>query len=71
MTPRQTAILLGIGLTWGASFLFIKVLIDDGVEPLGVSAARTTLGAIVLWTLTLKRGRSFHTCRDGPGWASL
>lgn len=72
MTRRQTAILLGIGLTWGASFLFIKVLIDDGVEPLGVSAARTALGALVLWTLTVRGGAVPHLrTRTWLGLAAL
>ena len=70
MTPRQTAILLGIGLTWGASFLFIKVLVDDGVEPLGVSAARTTLGALVLFVLMVRKSRAIPRLRPRT-WLGL
>jgi drug/metabolite transporter (DMT)-like permease len=58
MNSRQTAALVTIASIWGASFLFIKVLIDDGVEPLGVSAGRTLLGALVLVPLALRRGPS-------------
>jgi drug/metabolite transporter (DMT)-like permease len=48
MTNRQLAVLLALGVVWGASFLFIKVIVDEGVDPIGVSAGRTTLGALTL-----------------------
>jgi len=48
VTGKQWAILAALAVTWGCSFLFIKVIVDAGVEPLGMSAARTTLGALTL-----------------------
>lgn len=48
MTAKQTAILVGLSLVWGCSFLFIKVIVDAGVEPMGMSAVRTALGAATL-----------------------
>ena len=48
MTSRQLSVLLTLGAVWGASFLFIKVLVDAGVAPIGVSAGRCALGALTL-----------------------
>ena len=47
MKPNSTAVLIGLGGVWGASFLFIKVLLDD-LEPLQLVAARLVLGAVVV-----------------------
>ena len=44
MTTRQLTVLLALGVLWGASFLFIKVIVNAGVGPTGLSAARTGLG---------------------------
>lgn len=55
MNLKQTSILIALAIVWGASFLFIRVLVDAGIGPLGVSAARTGLGfaciAPVAWRL--------------------
>ena len=48
MTTRQFAILCALAGAWGCSFLFIKVIVDAGIDPLGMSAARTGLGALTL-----------------------
>lgn len=48
MNSRQLAVLGALAFVWGASFLFIKVLIDAGVEPAGVSGGRSALGALSL-----------------------
>ncbi|MGE0601989.1 MAG: DMT family transporter [Dehalococcoidia bacterium] len=48
MTLKQGLILIALSLVWGCSFLFIKVIVDAGVEPMGMSAVRTTLGAATL-----------------------
>jgi drug/metabolite transporter (DMT)-like permease len=48
MKGPQIAALLFVSGVWGASFLFIRVLIDAGVEPLGISAGRTILGTVAL-----------------------
>jgi len=48
MTTRQLLVLLGLGVLWGGSFLFIKVLVEAGIEPLGVSAGRTGLGFLTI-----------------------
>ncbi len=48
MTAKQFAALSGVGLVWGASFLFVRVLLNAGVAPFGVSAARTAFGALAM-----------------------
>ena len=48
MTSRQLALLVGLALVWGCSYLFIKVIVDAGVSPIGMAAARTSLGALSL-----------------------
>lgn len=50
MSPavRIAAALAFVSAVWGASFLFIKVMVEDGIEPLGVSASRTTLAMVAL-----------------------
>jgi drug/metabolite transporter (DMT)-like permease len=37
-----------MSVIWGCSFLFLRVLVTAGMEPLGVSAARTVLGTAAL-----------------------
>lgn len=48
MTSRQFGILCALAAVWGCSFLFIKVIVEAGVEPMGMSGARTLLGAATL-----------------------
>jgi len=69
MTNRQLAVLLTLGLVWGGSFLFIKVLIDAGVAPLGVSASRSTLGAVTLMPVAFALRHQFP--RTWRLWAML
>ena len=47
------ALLAGL---WGASYLFIKVALEDGLAPLFIVFARVALGAIVLVPLALRAG---------------
>jgi drug/metabolite transporter (DMT)-like permease len=47
VTPRAWGALLGVGLIWGASFLFIRVSLDE-VTTLQTVAFRTAGGAAVL-----------------------
>ena len=43
--PRAPALLLALGCTWGASFLFIKVIVED-VSPVELVAGRLFFGAL-------------------------
>jgi drug/metabolite transporter (DMT)-like permease len=47
------ALLAGL---WGASYLFIKVALEDGMPPLFVVFARIALGALVLVPLATRAG---------------
>src|SRR5438105_2933049 len=44
MTPRDLLTLITLAALWGASFLFIKLAVED-VPPLGVVEMRLLLGA--------------------------
>ncbi len=59
MTSRQLAALLLIAAVWGGSFLFIRVLVDAGMDPLGVSAGRCLLGMLVLAPIAWAGRRQF------------
>lgn len=45
--------LAGLALVWGASFLFIRVLVDGGVGPVAVAADRGTFGVLALLPVAL------------------
>jgi drug/metabolite transporter (DMT)-like permease len=54
--PRRALIEFSLlAAFWGASYLFIKVALEDGVEPAAIVFARTALAALVL--LPLAAGR--------------
>lgn len=48
MTARQFAVLSVLAFTWGCSFVFIRVIVDSGVGPMGMSSLRTLLGGLSL-----------------------
>ncbi len=41
---------------WGASYLFIKVALDDGLDPVFIVFARVALGALVLVPIAIRWG---------------
>jgi drug/metabolite transporter (DMT)-like permease len=54
--PRRAWILLALlAAIWGASYMFIKVALDDGLSEPFIVFARTLLGAAVLIPLAIKR----------------
>jgi drug/metabolite transporter (DMT)-like permease len=56
MSRRSVVLLLLLSAFWGASYLFIKVALDDGVTPWAVVSIRTALAALVLVPLAIQRG---------------
>lgn len=48
VTARQFAVLSILAFTWGCSFLLIRVIVDAGVGPMGMSSLRTLLGGLSL-----------------------
>ncbi|MBA4181126.1 MAG: EamA family transporter, partial [Anaerolinea sp.] len=69
MTTRQLVVLLGLAAVWGASFLFIKVLVEAGLGPAGLSAARTLLGVLTLAPVVWRIRASLP--RDRKTWLLL
>ncbi|MGE3076966.1 MAG: DMT family transporter [Dehalococcoidia bacterium] len=69
MTLKQGLILVALSLVWGCSFLFIKVIVDAGVEPMGMSAVRTTLGAATLLPFAWAAREGFRQSRST--WLAL
>jgi drug/metabolite transporter (DMT)-like permease len=56
MSRRSLAMFLLLSAFWGASYLFIKVALDDGVAPWAIVSARTALAALVLLPLAAYTG---------------
>lgn len=50
------ALFLALSVTWGMSFLFIKVTVE-AMSPLWVVAGRTAVGSVILVAILLLRGR--------------
>jgi drug/metabolite transporter (DMT)-like permease len=67
MKPAQFAVLLALGCTWGASFLFIKVLVDD-IDPVLIVAGRIVFGALVLLAIVAARRLPLPRSRKTYGW---
>ncbi len=61
--------LLGLATVWGGSFLFIRILLDAGIDPLGVSAARLVVGSVVLAPVAWALRRDIP--RDRKTWMLL
>jgi drug/metabolite transporter (DMT)-like permease len=55
VSRRSVTLLLLLSAFWGASYLFIKVSLDDGVAPWAIVSIRTALAALVLVPLALQR----------------
>jgi len=56
MPARAWSTLAVTAALWGASYLFIKVALRDGISEAGIIFARTALGALVLVPLALRAG---------------
>ena len=68
---RRSWILMGIlAALWGASYMFIKIAIDDGLSDAFIVFARTALGALVLAPIAISRG-ALRAARPYLGWLVL
>ncbi len=54
MTPKALLALLALGAIWGASFLFIKVIVDE-TSPLEVTEGRLFFGALAVGVVMVMR----------------
>jgi drug/metabolite transporter (DMT)-like permease len=55
MSSRYLAVLVALGSVWGASFLFIKVVVDE-TAPVELATGRVFFGAVVLAPIVWRRG---------------
>ena len=54
---RRSWLLMGLlAALWGASYLFIKVALEDGLDPIFIVFARIVLGALVLVPIAIRWG---------------
>jgi drug/metabolite transporter (DMT)-like permease len=68
VSPRAWLSLAFTAALWGASYLFIKVALDDGLSEGFIICARTILGALVLLPLALRAG-ALPQILARRGWA--
>jgi drug/metabolite transporter (DMT)-like permease len=67
MTRRAWILMGALAALWGASYLFIKLALDDGLRAPMIVFARVALGAAVLLPLAV-RARAFAGLRGRWGW---
>ena len=62
MNTRDFTILLLVSILWGGSFLFVRLLVLDGLEPLQIVSIRMQLAAIFILPFFLNKLKkhSFH-----------
>jgi len=56
MTRRSWILFWLLAATWGASYLFIKIALEDDVSPAVIVFARTAAAALVLWPIAARAG---------------
>src|SRR4051795_13632736 len=61
---------MSLAALWGASYLFIKIGLDD-LSPAGIVFTRTALAALVLLPFAIKRGGMAPLWRRAPALALL
>ena len=70
MNRRNWILLLALASMWGASYLFIKIALDD-LSPAAIVFTRTALAALVLMPFALKGGGMDPLWRLAPGLFAL
>lgn len=70
MDRRNGTLLLALAALWGASYLFIKIGLDD-LSPAGVVFSRTALAALVLLPFAIKSGGMAPLWRRAPWIVAL
>ncbi len=66
MGRRDYGDLLGLSALWGASYLFIKIALDGGFDPVALVCVRLILAAALLYVVA--RGRGLPFPRDRHVW---
>jgi drug/metabolite transporter (DMT)-like permease len=67
---RNWILLLALASLWGASYLFIKIGLDD-LSPAGIVFSRTALAALVLLPFAIRSGGMAPLWRLAPGLFAL
>ena len=67
MNRRAWLLMALLAALWGASYLFIKVSLEDGVDPVFIVFARIALGAIVLVPLAMRGAGMLRQMRGLAG----
>jgi drug/metabolite transporter (DMT)-like permease len=62
-SARALAVLIALGCIWGASFLFIKVIVDE-TGPVEVATGRLVIGAIAIGAFVAIRRQPVRWTRD-------
>lgn len=70
LSPRALTLLLTLALLWGASFLSIRLALDE-IGPLWAVAHRTFWAALILWGWVLWRRIPLPRGRDWVGFAGM
>ena len=70
MNRRNLILLLALAALWGASYLFIKIGLDD-LSPAGIVFTRTALAALVLMPFAIRSGGMAPLWRRVPGVCAL
>ena len=70
MDRRNWILLLLLAALWGASYLFIKIGLDD-LSPAGIVFTRTALAALILMPVAIRRGGMAPLWRRAPGLFAL
>ena len=69
MDRRSALFFIVLSAIWGSSFMFIKLGLQGGFEPLTLVSFRLLFGAVVMLVLVRGRGLAFPTERRF--WAPL
>ncbi|HEX5610950.1 MAG TPA: DMT family transporter [Solirubrobacterales bacterium] len=56
MSARAWAAFAFVAVVWGTPYLFIKIAIDGGIDPLPLAWSRLVLGGLVLLAIAWRRG---------------
>lgn len=70
MNKRAWLLLMGLAALWGSSYMFIKVVLEDGVDDVFLVWARVVLGALTLAPLVV-RGNMLPAIRAEIGWLAI
>src|SRR3954452_119466 len=69
VTRRSWILMAALAALWGASYMFIKIALDD-LSDVAIVFFRTLLGVLVIAPVALQRG-AFRAAKGKAGWLLL